>query len=57
MVAWLKGALRLGRDTRAITTLEYGLIAGAVGVVAFRGALVMLGNLNLKFAAIALKFT
>ncbi len=57
MYAWLRRVLRVGQDERAVTTLEYGLIAGAVAVVALRGFATMMGNLSTKFVAIGLKLT
>ena len=57
MVRWRLWVVRVLRDESAITTLEYGLIAGAVAVVALRGFAAMMGNLSSKFVVIGLKLT
>ena len=57
MLGWVKWVARVWRDEGAITTLEYGLIAGAVAVVALRGFAAMMGNLSSKFVAVGLKLT
>jgi pilus assembly protein Flp/PilA len=43
-------------DRRAVTALEYGLIAGLIGVVIIGGVSLLGTDLNSKFSAIATSF-
>lgn len=52
MIAYIKSWLELKTDRRAVTALEYGVIAGVL-VAAVAGAMTALGgDLTTKFAAV-----
>ncbi len=53
MKAYLTSWRRLKSDRRAVTALEYGLIAALIAGVMITGVTTLGSNLNLKFAAIA----
>ncbi len=53
MQAFLKAWRHLRTDRRAVTALEYGLIAALIGGVMIVGVTLLGTNLNAKFNAIA----
>ncbi len=55
MTEFLKLWLELKTDRRAVTALEYGLIAGLIGVALITGATTLGGNLNTTFTDVAAK--
>ncbi|MBM3517365.1 MAG: Flp family type IVb pilin [Alphaproteobacteria bacterium] len=44
---------RLGRDTSGVTTIEYGLIAGAIAVVIIAAVVLLGGNISDLFNTVA----
>jgi Flp pilus assembly pilin Flp len=52
MIEFAKTWLELKTDKRAVTALEYGLIAGAIVAVILVGFNTLAGNLSAKFSAI-----
>lgn len=55
MYEYLKIWLELKTDRRAVTALEYGLIAGLVGVALIAGATTLGTSLNKTFTDVAAK--
>ena len=53
MIAFIKTWLELKADRRAVTALEYGLIAAVVAAVMVVGAGTLGTNLSSKFTALA----
>ena len=53
MIAFLKTWIELKTDRRAVTALEYGLIAAVVGAVMVVGAGTLGTSLSAKFTALA----
>ena len=53
MYQFLKLWLELKTDRRAVTALEYGLIAGLIGVALITGATTLGTNLNKTFTDVA----
>ena len=52
MISYLKTWLELKTDRRAVTALEYGLIAGAIVATVALGFGVLAGDLSNKFNSI-----
>jgi Flp pilus assembly pilin Flp len=52
MLEYLKIWLELKSDRRAVTALEYGLIAGAIVATVLAGFNVLAGSLSTKFGNI-----
>lgn len=52
MIAYIKTWASLSTDRRAVTALEYAMIAGIVVAVIAVGFGVMAGNISTKFASI-----
>ena len=53
MIAFIKTWLELKTDKRAVTALEYGLIAAVVGAVMVVGASTLCTSLSGKFSVLA----
>ena len=57
MYEYIKTWLELKTDKRAVTALEYGLIAAAIAAVSLAGFTTIGTNLNAKLANVATKLT
>jgi pilus assembly protein Flp/PilA len=53
MIAFLKTWIELKTDKRAVTALEYGLIAAVIGAVMVVGASTLGTSLSTKFVGLA----
>ena len=53
MIEFLKLWIALKTDTRAVTALEYGLIAAVIAAVMVVGATTLGTNLSAKFTSLA----
>ncbi len=53
MIEFLKIWLELKTDRRAVTALEYGLIAALIGGVIIAGVTSLGGSINSKFTTLA----
>lgn len=57
MIDYLRTWARLGRDARAVTALEYALIAGLVAVIIIGGVTALGTNLNQAFTKLSTDVT
>ena len=57
MIQYLTTLIELKRDTRAVTALEYGLIAALIAVVIITAVSTLGTNLSATFSGIASHFS